>query len=78
MKVRRKILHRIPFFHQTYRSLRSIEPGKLGIVDDDVRGLQAGILGLSVDDEFAAEHPKIRIRLFAVRDVAIRKILRVG
>src|SRR5580700_7054424 len=78
MKVRGKVLHGVPFLHQAYRRLHTFKAGKLRIVYDDVRGLQARILGLPVNDELSAEHPEIWIGLFAVRNISIRKILRIG
>src|SRR5271169_6381886 len=78
MKVRSKVLHRIPFFHQTHGRLHSFEAGELGIVDDDICSLQTRIVLLTMNDEFASNHPNIWIGLLPMRDVTIRKIGRIG
>src|SRR5208282_4772724 len=58
--------------------MNSFEAREVGIANDDVGGLQAGIILLAMDDEFTADHADIGIGLLAVGDVAIGEIGRVG
>ena len=71
-----EILERIPFFVEGDRGMHAFQTGEGWIVDDDVGGLQARVA--AVNDEFAAEHPQIRIGLRTVCDVTIGEVLRIG
>ena len=78
VQIRREVLQRIPFFFQAHGLLTPSKPRKFWIVDDHVCRLQARILVLPVEDEFAAQHADVRIRLVAMRDVRFERSFGVG
>ncbi len=76
MQIGGKILKRIPLLGETYRRSHAFQSGKFRVLHNEVSSLQPG--SAPMGDELATQHPQIRIRLIAVRDITIRPVLCVG
>src|SRR5262249_2327275 len=70
--IRLEILHRVPFLVELDRRGRTLQSRKLWIVQYELRRLQPR--RASMNDEFTAQHSKVRIGLFSVSDIARAQI----
>src|SRR6267154_5619770 len=75
VQIGHEVLQRIPFFVEIYRRRYTFETREFGIAHDEIRILQPWFP--SVHDEFAAQHPQVRVFLISMRDIPIGEVFGV-